>query len=162
MDWIWIEKELRKINLWNFAVMAFSFCKEWWKVDLPIKTVNLDEPFFLESTKFIFENGVFGNDNENAEIHVIEKEMRHTALPRSIQSIGVGLKNVFIPYNEVIRLPYCSFVKGRRLLLPAAWIYRIYYVARYKKGNYNRGINLLFRSGKVVDYHRRLMDRWGI
>ena len=162
LNWLWIEQELRRIDLWEFASVAAAFCKKWWGINVPLGRKDLDENFYNESTDFVFKNGVFGHNNENSSIHLAEKQMRVSSLPTYLQTISVAIKKVCISYNAAVMLPYLSFVKGNKYLLPFAWVYRVFYVAIKKRGNISRAMKLVFGSGKVKDYHRRLMDQWGI
>ena len=161
LNWSWIEQELRRIDLWEFASTAFAFCNKWWGVDVPLGLKNLDENFYYESTEFVFKNGVFGFDNENSSIHLVEKQMRVASLPKFLQIVRVVITKVCISYSAAVMLPYLSFVNGKKYLLPFAWIYRVFYVAIKKRGNISRAIKLIFGSSEVIDYHRRLMDKWG-
>ncbi len=162
LDWDWIVRELKKIDLWDFAVTAFAFCKRWWSLDTPLETLELDESFYTQSTEFIFQNGVFGFENENASAHFVAKQIRSVRGPRVFRLLVVALRKVCIPYNTALILPYCSFVRNRKYLLPVAWLYRVIYVAFHKKGNISNEVNLVFRTGDVVDVHGAMMDRWGV
>ncbi len=162
LDWNWIEKKLKEISLWDFTVMAFAFIERWWGISSPLPVRELDNSFFGKSTEFVFENGVFGFDNENAGAHLIEKQMRISSVPKILRSLRVALKKVFISYNSALVLPYCSFIKGKKFLLPFAWIYRVFYVAKHKKGNISRAVKLVFCSREAIDNHRQLMDGWGV
>ncbi len=162
LDWDLIRHDLKKIGLWDFAVTAFAFCKKWWGFDLPFETPEPDETFYAQSTEFVFQNGVFGFDNENAKVHFLEKQMRVSRAPRAFRSLAIAVRKVCISYDAALTLPYCAFVRNRKYLLPAVWIYRIFYVAFHKKGNIASEVDLVFRSGDAINVHRALMDRWGV
>ena len=162
LDWKWIENELKKTGLWEFAITAFAFCKKWWNIETPFDIKDLDEEFYLESTEFVFKNGVFGFNNENASAHMVEKQMRISSLPKVFHSIYVAVKKVCISYDTAMTLPYCSFARNKKYLLPYVWIYRVVYVLVKKKGHIMKAVRLVFGSGAVIDNHRRLMDHWGI
>ena len=162
LDWNWIEKELKKIRLWDFTLTAFAFCKKWWGVESPFRNKNLDEDFYFQSTEFVFKNGVFGFGNENASVHLVEKQMRISSLPRAFHSTYVAVKRVCISYDTAMTLPYCSFARNKKYLLPFVWIYRVIYVAINKKGHIKKAIKLVFGSSKTINDHKRLMDYWGI
>ena len=92
LDWDWIEKQLKNIKLWDFTVMTFAFLKKWWDIPSPMPIHDVGEDCFKESTDFIFKNGVFGFDNENASIHLIEKQMRVTSVPKFLRAFKVAKK----------------------------------------------------------------------
>ncbi len=162
LDWAWIMRELKTINLWDFAVTAFAFCKRWWNFDSPFETPELNDAFFTQSTEFIFQNGVFGFDNENAGIHFVGKRIRSAHGPLAFRLFVVALRKVCISYNTALILPYCSFVRNRKYLLPIVWLYRVFYVVFHKKGNVINEVNMVFRSGVKIDVYSALMDRWGV
>lgn len=162
LDWKWIRRELDKIDLWDFAVNVFGFCKKWWDVELPFEVAEPDEAFFEQSTEFVFQNGVFGHDNNNSNIHIVEKQMRVSASPKAFRAIEIAIKRICIPYSQLLTLPYCAFVRNRRHLVPLAWMYRVIYVAIHKKGNIIKVLREIFMSGEIIRTHEKLMDRWGV
>ena len=162
LNWNWIKRELVKISLWDFTITAFAFCKRWWSCEFPFDIPDLDEDFYIDSTEFVFKNGVFGFNNENSNIHAIEKQMRISLLPRTFRILAVAIKKVCISYHTAQTLPYCEFVKGRRYLLPIAWIYRVFYVAIHKRGNISNALGVFIGSNRIIDAHKNLMDRWGV
>ena len=162
LDWAWIRHELETIDMWDFAVNVFAFCKKWWGIDLPFEIAKPDETFYEQSTELVFQNGVFGFENRNASIHLVEKELRVSTLPKSLRLIGIAIKRICIPYNQILTLPYCSFVRGRKYLLPFAWIYRLVYAVIHKKGNIIKTSRDIFNSSEIISVHKKLMDRWGV
>ena len=162
LDWERIEKDLRRIDLWDFTLRAFAFCKKWFCIEPPVPTKDLDDSFYEESTDFILKNGVFGCDNEHHKEHALERRIRISKLPRQLRKFEIILKEVFIPYKYMIELPYCKFLIGRKYLLPYAWFYRIFYVICNKEEQLEAERKLLFESEDAFRYHDRLMTRWGL
>lgn len=162
LQWTMIETDLRKIGLWEFTLKALAFCHRWFDVQLPVQTPEIEESFYEESTEFVFKNGVFGRDNEHHQEHAIERQIRAAGMPKLIGKMKIICRDVFIPYNEMLELPYCSFVKDKKYLLPAAWIYRVYYVLRKKRNQFEDKRTLLFESEDIINRHRILMRKWGL
>ena len=162
LDWKVIEKDLRYIGLWDFTLTAFAFCERWFNIQAPVNSGILDNDFYLETTEFVFQNGVFGRDHEHHNEHSMERRLRVYGLPRSLEKICFMLKEVFIPYKYMIQLPYCAFLVGRKYLLPYAWAYRVIYVIRNKKNKLESEYRLLFESDNAIKKHDRLMTKWGI
>jgi len=162
LDWDWIETELRKINLWEFFVRAMSICCRWWDLEAPIPTIPLDDGFYEVSTGLVFQNGVFGFNNDEFRIHETAKRMRSARTPKLLRPVVVAFKKVFVPYETMIHFPNCTFLVGRRYLLPAAWVYRLYYVLRYRRGTYKAESKLIFGSGESIQQHNELMSQWGL
>lgn len=162
LNWTIIEADLKKIGLWEFTLKAFAFCQRWFDMEPPVKIQSLDEDFYEESTEFVFKNGVFGYDNEHHHEHAIERQIRASGMTKTLGKVNIVLRDVFIPYDEMVELPYCAFIKERKWLLPAAWIYRIFYVLRKKRYQFEAKRSLLFESEDIINRHRNLMKRWGL
>lgn len=162
LDWKKIEEYLRKIGLWDFALTALAFCQRWFDFVLPTATREIDDAFYQESTELVFNNGVFGFNNAHHREHSIERRLRASSLPRSLSKIKLVLKEVFISYKYMIQLPYCSFLIGKKALLPFAWLYRIYYVVTKKKALLDSKRRLLFNSDEELLRHHKLMRKWGL
>ncbi len=162
LDWEMIEENLRRIGLWTFTLRALEFCQKWFKTQLPINTEEIDQGFYEDSTELVFSNGVFGFNNKHHKEHSLDRRLRLSILPRALSKIMLVVKEVFIPYKYMIDLQYCSFLKGRRFLLPYAWLYRVVYVVLKKRRLLETKRKLLFDSEDVLLYHRQLMRKWGI
>ena len=52
--------------------------------------------------------------------------------------------------------------KGKKWLLPFAWIYRIFYVAIHKKVSISAESKLVFGSRETIEKHRSLLEQWGL
>lgn len=162
LDWQWMEKELKRIELWDFACMALTFCQRWWGVSSPFPVLEISEEAFEASTDFIFSNGVFGYDNFNRKIHVTEKRLSRSPLPKPLKKTGELLRQVFIPYREAVKRSYCSILKGQPYLLPAVWIYRVFYLAKNRTKDIASGWKRIFDSDDVMTEHQKLMEQWGL
>lgn len=162
LDWEWITARLEDIGLYRFAATALGFCEAWWGIRAPVRAAPPTEQTMEASTAFIFKNGVFGFDNADREVHAREKLMRGSRLPRPLRPLALMVKRICIPYREAVGLSYCSFLRGRKYLLPAAWIYRVFYVSFRKKGHIHAEGKRVFGSQDILDAHSALMDQWGI
>ena len=162
LNWNTIEKDLRRIGLWTFTLRTLEFCKRCFGIELPIETTELDNDFYEKSTELVFSNGVFGFNNPHHEQHAIDRHLRASMLPRTLSKFMMVLKDVFIPYKYMIALPYCAFLKGKRILLPYAWFYRVFYVLANKRDLVASKRKLLFDSDDVILYHNQLMREWGL
>ena len=82
--------------------------------------------------------------------------------PKLLRPFILAIRKVCKPYDEMVTLPYCAFLKGKKWLLPFAWIYRIFYVAIHKKGIISAESKLVFGSGETIEKHRSLLEQWGL
>ncbi len=162
LDWKWLETELRKIGLWEFTCTAFAICQKWWRVEPPMRVSPLSRGFFEASTALVFQNGVFGFDNEDFKAHSTGKRMDMVKAPKLLRPFIFAIRKVCKPYAEMATLPYCAFLKGKKWLLPFAWIYRIFYVAIHKKVSISAESKLVFGSRETIEKHRSLLEQWGL
>ena len=76
-----------------------------------------------ETEHFLLSYGAFGNSGRNKAAVV-----RRKALENGEESgFKAKLSLLFPSYEKMKNIPYISFIEGRRYLVPAAWLYRIYY-----------------------------------
>ena len=122
LDWSWIERKLEELDLLSFFKTVVFFINKWFEAEIPVEPNNVDKHFFDYATACIFENGVFGFNNQNNDNN------------SSINSYwkfgkkGIGytfIKDLFLPYNRMLCMKEYQFIKGRKYLIPVAWIYRI-------------------------------------
>jgi len=153
---------LRKIGLWEFTCTAFAICQEWWGIEPPMRVSPLSRGFFEASTELVFQNGVFGFDNEDFKVHSTGKRIDMVKAPKLLRPFIFAIKKVCLSYDEMVTVPYYAFLKDRRRLLPFAWIYRIFYVAIHKKGSISAERKLVFDSSKTIEKYRSLLEQWGL
>ena len=77
-----------------------------------------------KTEEFILSYGAFGNSGRNKAAVVMRKDIENGG---SGGSLGAKLRLLFPSYEKMRNIPYISFIEGRRYLVPAAWVYRIYY-----------------------------------
>lgn len=122
LDWSWIERKLEELDLLMFFKTVVFFIDKWFEAGIPVEPNYVDELFFDYATAGIFENGVFGfnnpNNNNNSSINFYWEFGKK----------GVGhkfIKELFLPYNQLVCMKEYQFIKERKYLLPVAWGYRI-------------------------------------
>ena len=157
-----ILNDLEAIGLITFAKKVMVYCEKWFGISLPYFMEDIDEEEFRYSTDWVFSNGVFGFQNRDHNINSMGRSRDKINAPKALRPIIQAAQKVFRPYREMVRLPYCSFLAGRRFLLPFAWIYRIFYVAIHKRGNITAERKLVFGSGKVLNERETFLKQWGL
>ena len=159
-DWEWISDELGKVGLLEFAKTVFAFIQLWFDVKSPIETIEVEERFYEEATEKIFSGGVFGHEDKTNQNVGIVKQAVNSRINLKNARKQYLLKQIFPTFQTMCTLPYCSYVKKTRLLLPVAWIHRIIY----------RGLNRKHREEFIdrIDMNAGLQERldllqkWGI
>ena len=160
LNWQWIETKLRELDMFEFASICFSFIYRWFGIDSPFAKEELDDDFYITATEAIFNNGIFGYDNEknqyNAAINAARQSKRKTEgmMRRSVSYI-------FPSYQMMLDQEFYPYLDGRPYLLPFAWIHRfirgIHYSnrAKYKMSLY---FSPKEKKKKRDDY----LKRWGL
>lgn len=163
-DWIWIEENCRKVQLWDFVKHVLSFCCEWWGLnfDVPFQLPNHSEEFWEEATNSIFLNGVFGFQNEQHMENAIRSIRHPQKAPSMFRAIILMFNLVCRPYSEMVRYPYCAFLNKKVFLLPIAWIYRLIYILRSNKYRHSHLIKKIHRAIVDDDCYTKYKSKWGL
>ena len=162
LDWAWLEKELDKMKLLAFTRTCFALCERWFGVKMPLDPGKLDEGFFEEATGKIFQDGVFGLDNEANEGAGSAKEIRRSTLPYGVTALQLTIKKLFPPYEDMQLIPWYSFVDGRPWLLPAAWVYRWGYCLVHKRKTGSAKLTEPFMKKDMIEKREELIQSWGL
>ncbi len=162
LDWIWLEKELRKLKLYNFTEICFALCRKWFGTDMPLESSALSDEFFESVTEKMFRDGVFGLNNEDNIGAHSAKEIRRSVCPYWITAIILTFKKIFPPYKDMQLIPWYSWVDGKPWLMPAAWIYRWFYCAVHKLRHSKELIEEPFTKRKIIEKRESLIKDWGL
>lgn len=162
LDWKWIEEELTKMDLIQFARTCFSFCERWFDVKMPLEPGKIDEGFFIEVTEKMFADGVFGLDNKDNEGAASAKEIIRSQNSYWISAIALTGKKLFPPYEDMQLIPWYSFIDGRPWLLPAAWVYRWGYCLVKKRKAGTKKLTEPFMKKDLIEKREELINKWGL
>lgn len=114
---------LGDIHLDKFAKIIISICYKWFGIG---KEYDVDTE---ETENFLLNYGAFGNVNRNKSAVISRKALEEG----KNSSLAIKLGLLFPSYKKMKNIPYMTFMEGRPYLLPAGWIYRIFYNYKYKK-----------------------------
>ena len=163
LNWPWIEKKLKELELWAFSEKVFALNEKWFGVVPPFIIEPIDQRFIDEATHLILSNGVFGFDNEenkhNIAVNIVRSE-ENFFLARSKHV----LHTVFYPYSDMIVMPQYSYLKNRKYLLPVAWAHRAIRTVYLKKAvkTMKRIIQQTFVSKETVEERSKILEKWGL
>lgn len=156
IDWKWTSDILTNLRLLKFTKVCSSLCEHWFDVKMPL-SIELEDDFVEAATDKIFENGIFGFDDEqnrgNDRLNTI----------RDKGKIGTILGRIFPSYKNVRYVPHYSFVNGRPWLLPIVWLYRL--VRGIVVGKGTDGLELIenaINSDDDVNNREAILKRWGL
>lgn len=161
IDWEWLEAELKKLKLWDFARTCFSLCRKWFDVILPVPFIHLPKEFFEETTEKIFNDGIFGLDNEqNASAGSAKAIKRSGGYVRGTVKLIVG--RIFPRYRDMQLVPQYKFVDGKPWLLPAAWVYRWFYCLKNKRSDSAKLLAEPIKKRRELEKREQLLNDWGL
>lgn len=161
-DWDWIRTELERLGLFEFTKACFTLCEEWFDVEMPFHREDPDPAWVLEMTEKVFRDGVFGLENKENAASKSAKEIRRSDKPYRETVLRLTLRRLFPPYEDMQLIPWYAWVDGKPWLLPAAWVYRWFYVLKYKR---KAGRDLLlepYEKKETIENRQRYLQRWGL
>lgn len=162
LDWNWIEQELKKLQLFEFARTCFALCERWFALTMPYTGKVLDEDFAAQVTEKVFVDGNFGLENEENDVGVAAKTAKRSSEPYISTAIKITIRKLFPPYRDMKLIPWYSFVDGRPWLLPAAWIYRFFFCMKNKFSHSQTLLEQPFVKKKEIDERQKFLDKWGL
>lgn len=119
INWTWIEGELKKIALWDFARVALTAVERWFGVACPLGFEAVADEVMDEFLLYTLEAGTFGHfQRENAMA-----KLKKTETDSAGSRWKLLLTRLFPPAGE-IEARY-TYLRKMPWLLPVAWIHRL-------------------------------------
>lgn len=158
LDWKWIKEELEKLNLLDFSKVSFAFIEKWFGVKAPFGVEPLNKEFYESATAKIFEDGIFGFDNDENKDATAVNEAR-----AGKNKYTMAIRKVFPAYKTLITIPHYSFLCGKPYLLPVVWFYRILRgIMRKRTGAAIRNVKKSFADSDVIEARSYMLEQWGL
>ena len=110
----------------------------------------------------MFNDGMFGLENEQNEAAHAAKEIKRSKDSYWISAAKLTIHRLFPPYRDMQLVPWYSFVDGRPWLLPFAWVYRWFYTATHKFKQSKDLLTEPFAKRKVIEKRENLIRGWGL
>ena len=123
-DWDWIRREAERIGFFRFTECCLAFNERWFGVPSPYGADCLSDELFESVTQKIFQDGVFGFENEMNRLHKLEKYSRDSKAPLLLARIRAAKKLMFPPYRDLIVSEKYAALRGKPWLLPLYWFRR--------------------------------------
>ena len=161
LDWTSLREKLEELSLYDFTLRCFSLCEAWFAVKMPLPSETASAEFLTEATEKIFHDGIFGLENEdNAAAHSA-KEIARDDMPYGLAAIRLIFRSLFPSYEDMQLIPWYAWLDGKPWLLPAAWIYRWFYVL-FKKRNVGEAKLREPFEKQLIEERQILLKRWGL
>ncbi len=114
LDFEKIYKDSKKLNLDVFFKTVLLACREWFEIDMPFEINDIKQDTLNALKKYTFGADLFGKTRDKSIISIRNDE---TGSKVSV------LKDTLFPNGDKIEERY-KFIKGRKYLLPMAWVAR--------------------------------------
>ena len=162
LNWKWIVEKLVELDLIDFSEIVFTLNESWFGIKVPIKTKAIEKTFYECATEQVFNNGVFGFDNEVNKDNLAVNVARNGKNSKTSMFFSAARK-IFPSYESLIRDSNYSFITGKKWLLPVAWIYRIF--KGTNKTDFSRNVNIVkssFVSKDTIEKREEYLKLWGL
>lgn len=161
LDWAWIEKTLKATQMWEFARTCLAFCKRWFDVAPSVKIEQIDEAFYIDATKSIVKGGTYGSHDPNNMFNSLVYVNRKGGTTFWWR-LKWKLTLLFPSYGELSGAPRYSFLKGRAYLLPAVWVYRLFFHFRRRLRMIDGSEDAVLITKAQRQQRLEYLDKWGI
>ena len=162
LNWNWIEEQLVKLELLQFAKKVFALIEMWFGVQSPIKVDDLSLDFYNMVSEQIFNNGVFGFNNPDNRINLVVNSARKSKHAKFFM-LKSAIRSIFPSYSSMVSVPMYRFIKNKKWLLPIAWIYRI--IKGSSGSDFKQNISTVkssFVSDKTIKKREEYLRQWGL
>lgn len=156
LDWKWIENKAKNIEMLSFTKNVLAFCKRWFEISIPIDIPELEDEFYEYSTQKILKDGLFGFGNEENKFSPGVNAYRVSGTKGMIRLL---FNHIFPSYKILCEVPCYSFVRGKKFLVPFAWIYRLF---RKKDVSYLKEINKKYAKKSQIKERENMYKQWGL
>lgn len=121
LNWNYLQQELSKLCLIDFANMVLSIVQEYFGVVSPIPLKQIDTQVRDEFMEFTMAGGIFGHVGRDSGLVYLKRQDRND---ERVSRARTFIKRLF-PSAKSIESRY-TYLQGRRWLLPIAWIHRFF------------------------------------
>lgn len=121
LDWKYIQDELDKLKLTDFANITLTVVQKYFGVKCPIALSKIDDSLLEDFIEFTMAGGVFGYVGRDSGLIALKNYERSE---ESVSRLHT-LKNRLFPNAVNLENRY-TYLQGRHWLLPFAWIHRFF------------------------------------
>ena len=118
LDWAGIAEELEILKLTEFFHTVMNACRDWLGVETSCSLPEADEEALSTLLEYTLDSDLFGHIRDHSVVELRNADEKNSAT-------GKLLLRMLFPSADEIEQRY-TFLKGRRWLLPAAWILRFF------------------------------------
>ena len=159
LDFQRISKETKKMGIDLFTDRIFALLSHWFEVDVPI--TNTDDKFIEKATDEILSNGVFGNCQDHEIKMGIARTLANSDGNYQTARFSYYCSKLFPSYEVLCEYDYCKFLKGKKYLLPFAWLRR-WFISAFDSGRRDSARKQLLAPKEKVNERLQELRKWGI
>lgn len=159
LDFQRISKEAKEMGIDKFTDRVYTLLSQWFGVDVPITVI--DDTFVEKATDEIIMNGLFGNVQDHEIKMGIARTVANCDGHYQKARFSYYCSKLFPSYEVLCEYDHYRFIKGKKCLLPVAWLYRWFISALDTRRRKSAAAQLFAPKEKV---NERLQDlrKWGI
>lgn len=120
LDWKYVGRELKKLELETFAATVLAFVETYWNVSCPLERRNVSGETLRAFAEFSMAGGIFGREARDSGTNALAGEERE----KGTTSKGIAVVRRLFPDARSIQNRY-TYLQGKPWLLPAAWVHRL-------------------------------------
>ena len=162
LDWNWITDKLIELKMYRFACVCFSMIEYWFGVETPVEYIKNNEEFSMHATERVLKNGAFGFDDRNNRKNYMANRIRTYDGPKPLFRIKILIERAFPSYKFLRVSEFYRFLDGRPWLLPAAWCYRFYLMAKGKTTSVGSIVEGIMQSNEALEARDDELRQWGL
>lgn len=162
LNWEWITEKLKDLQLLKFAYACFGMIEYWFGIKAPVEYIMRDEEFSKQATERVLKNGVFGFDDKDNRRNHIANRIRTYDGPKTLFRIKITIERAFPSYEFLRVSEFYRFLDGRPWLLPAAWCYRFYLMAKGKTTSVGSIFEGIMQSNEALEARDGELRQWGL
>lgn len=117
MNWDYVNCEIDKLKLTDFANVALTIVEKYFRVDSPVVLNPIDAEMFESIVDYTMDGGVFGHVGRDSALITLKKSEERSRA-------ATVLRRAF-PAAEDIERRY-TYLQGKHWLLPVAWVHRFF------------------------------------
>lgn len=163
LDWMWIETELKKLDLWIFTERVLALNECWFSVKPPLPIEQVSPAFLSSATDLVLKNGVFGFDNRDNKENAVVNAIRGKKYS-GIAMLGLAVRKLFPDYQSMLKEAHYSYLNNLPYLLAFAWIHRFGRTIINRRIKQNMAIlnKTSFTDSQTINRRETVYQDWGL
>lgn len=155
--------QMKQLDLLLFTQTIFALCNFWFGIDAPGGDEAVcDEAFLKQMSLNIINHGIFGLYGKHRAANFSRRKLMDGGTVKKSGRVKTMFRLLFPTYEALCSMVYMKFVRGKKFLIPYAWVYRWVYCAfhsRKESASLFLGLadkNLAALSQKEADFLKQL------